>query len=125
MRSVKSRLASQSGLLFSEFSYQLLQAYDFYHLFATEQCTLQIGGADQWGNIVEGLNLISRIENPEAEERTESYAYGLTTPLLTTSSGAKFGKSAGNAIWLNKELTTILDFYQVTSKAYGPGVPCS
>ncbi|KAH8828009.1 hypothetical protein DL96DRAFT_1601272 [Flagelloscypha sp. PMI_526] len=110
--SVRSRLESQTGLPFSEFTYQLLQAYDFYHLYSTEGCTLQIGGADQWGNITEGLSLISRLENPDGEEKTESYAYGLTTPLLTTSSGQKLGKSAGNAIWLNKDRTSILDFYQ-------------
>ena len=77
-------------------------------------CTIQIGGSDQWGNIIAGVDLISRTceTSNEALENGER-AYGITTPLLTTSSGAKFGKSAGNAIWLNEELTTVYDFYQV------------
>ena len=78
-------------------------------------CTIQVGGSDQWGNIIAGLELIGRTCGTldgvtEARER----AYGITTPLLTTSSGAKFGKSAGNAIWLNERLTTVYDFYQVS-----------
>lgn len=78
-------------------------------------CTIQVGGSDQWGNIIAGLELIGRTCGTldgvaEARER----AYGITTPLLTTSSGAKFGKSAGNAIWLNEQLTTVYDFYQVS-----------
>ena len=77
-------------------------------------CTIQVGGSDQWGNIIAGLELVSRTceTSNEASENVER-AYGITTPLLTTSSGAKFGKSAGNAIWLNEELTTVYDFYQV------------
>ncbi|KAN0112002.1 hypothetical protein V8E52_007919 [Russula decolorans] len=111
--SVQSRLNSQQGISFSEFSYQLLQAYDFLALHNKTGCTIQIGGSDQWGNIIAGLELISRTRETsnEASEDGER-AYGITTPLLTTSSGAKFGKSAGNAIWLNEELTTAYDFYQ-------------
>ena len=114
-RSVQSRLSSQQGISFSEFSYQLLQAYDFLVLHKKVGCTIQVGGSDQWGNIIAGLELIGRacVEldgGAEAQER----AYGVTTPLLTTSSGAKFGKSANNAIWLNEQLTTVYDFYQVS-----------
>ncbi|KAG8698256.1 tyrosyl-tRNA synthetase [Ceratobasidium sp. 395] len=87
----------------------LLQAHDFFHLYTHHGCRLQIGGADQWGNIVAGIDLIKRRhESPEESEPV----YGLTVPLLTTPSGEKFGKSAGNAIWLDFELTSVLDFYQ-------------
>ncbi len=112
--SVQSRLNSQQGISFSEFTYQLLQAYDFLTLHKRTGCTIQIGGSDQWGNIIAGLELISRTceTSNEASEKRER-TFGITTPLLTTSSGAKFGKSAGNAVWLNEELTTVYDFYQV------------
>jgi tyrosyl-tRNA synthetase len=112
--SVQSRLNSQQGISFSEFSYQLLQAYDFHVLHKKTGCAIQIGGSDQWGNIIAGLELIGRTcgTSDGASENREQ-AYGITTPLLTTSSGAKFGKSAGNAVWLNEELTTVYDFYQV------------
>lgn len=104
------RLESGSGISFTEFTYQLLQAYDFYHLYNTFGCTIQIGGSDQWGNIVAGLEFINRLpsKNPEYQK-----AFGITTPLLTTASGEKFGKSAGNAIWLNPKMTSVFDFYQV------------
>ncbi|KAG7098585.1 hypothetical protein E1B28_000514 [Marasmius oreades] len=105
--SVRSRLDSNTGLSFTEFTYQLLQAYDFYYLHENFQCTIQIGGSDQWGNIIAGLELISRIK-----QDSETEVFGITTPLLTTASGAKFGKSAGNAIWLDSDLTSIFDFYQ-------------
>ncbi|KAJ7579167.1 hypothetical protein C8J56DRAFT_338069 [Mycena floridula] len=105
--SVRTRLESQQGISFTEFTYQLLQAYDFHHLHKHFGCTAQVGGSDQWGNIVAGLELITRVEGEAA-----SPAYGFTTPLLTTASGDKFGKSAGNAIWLNTELTSVFDFYQ-------------
>jgi tyrosyl-tRNA synthetase len=113
--SVQSRLNSQQGISFSEFSYQLLQAYDFLVLHKKTGCTIQIGGSDQWGNIIAGLELIGRAcgTSDRASENRER-AYGITTPLLTTSSGAKFGKSASNAIWLNEELTAVYDFYQVS-----------
>ncbi|KAG6911138.1 hypothetical protein DXG01_003878 [Tephrocybe rancida] len=97
--SVKARLTSQRGLSFTEFTYQLLQAYDFYHLNRSHRCTIQIGGSDQWGNILAGIELIGRLENPASED-TEAEAFGLTTPLLTTASGEKFGKSAGNAYFV-------------------------
>ncbi|KAL0575740.1 tyrosyl-tRNA synthetase [Marasmius crinis-equi] len=106
--SVRSRLDSKTGLSFTEFTYQLLQAYDFYHLYENHQCTIQIGGSDQWGNIIAGLELIDRIKHDSGG----GDAFGITTPLLTTASGEKFGKSAGNAVWLDPEQTSVFDFYQ-------------
>lgn len=100
--SVKKRL--EAGISFTEFSYNLLQAYDFYHLFKNYKCELQIGGSDQWGNITSGIDLIKKIENREV--------FGLTLPLITTSTGEKFGKSTGKAIWLDKDLTTPYELYQ-------------
>ncbi|KAH8119532.1 hypothetical protein DFH11DRAFT_1686368 [Phellopilus nigrolimitatus] len=105
--SVKIRMNSQQGISFTEFTYQLLQAYDFYHLYHTRGCTLQLGGSDQWGNILSGVDLIDRTRS-----RDGLAAQGITTPLLTTASGAKFGKSEGNAVWLDRQLTSVLDFYQ-------------
>lgn len=105
--SVKNRLAK--GISFTEFTYQLLQAADFQHLFSEHDCTVQIGGSDQWGNITAGVELIRRVFSSES---TQDKAFGLTLPLLTTSSGDKFGKSAGNAVWLNSSLTSVFDFYQ-------------
>ncbi|CAN5154260.1 tyrosine--tRNA ligase [soil metagenome] len=103
--SVKRRLeARDQGLSFTEFCYQLLQAYDFAHLHAVEGCTLQIGGSDQWGNITAGTDLVRRLHDGQA--------FGLVWPLLTTASGAKFGKSAGNSIWLSAELTSPYAYYQ-------------
>ena len=110
---MRARLESQQGLSFTELTYQLLQAYDFYHLHKHAGCTIQIGGSDQWGNILAGLELIGRLDVPTTSTEKEPLVFGITTPLLTTSSGQKFGKSAGNAIWLDPNLTSILDFYQV------------
>ncbi|EDR11845.1 uncharacterized protein LACBIDRAFT_246777 [Laccaria bicolor S238N-H82] len=111
--SVRARLSSQQGLSFTEFTYQLLQAYDFYHLYKHHNCSIQVGGSDQWGNILAGLELIGRLDDgPSAPATSHTGAYGITTPLLTTSSGEKFGKSAGNAIWLNPDQTSVFDFYQ-------------
>ncbi|KAI0266682.1 hypothetical protein BC834DRAFT_873037 [Gloeopeniophorella convolvens] len=115
--SVQSRLNTQQGISFAEFSYQLLQAYDFLALYEKAGCTIQVGGSDQWGNIIAGLELIGRANEPQdsaADGRDR--AYGITTPLLTTASGAKFGKSAGNAVWLNEQLTSVYDFYQFFMK---------
>ncbi|KAI9093782.1 tyrosine-tRNA ligase [Phlyctochytrium arcticum] len=113
--SVRNRIGSPEGISFTEFSYQLLQGYDFYHLLKHEQCRIQIGGSDQWGNIVAGMDLIKRLEEgksiPDAEE-TMPPAFGLTVPLVTNSKGEKFGKSAGNAIWLDENLLSHFDFYQ-------------
>lgn len=94
----------ERGLSFLEFNYQLLQAYDFLVLYQKYGCKLQMGGDDQWGNIVSGTDLIRRVEGQEA--------YGLTFPLLTTASGAKMGKTAAGAIWLDGELLSPYDYYQ-------------
>lgn len=110
--SVKIRMQSQQGLSFTEFSYQLLQAYDFYHLYHECGCTMQIGGSDQWGNILAGVDLIDRTRPSDGP-----IAHGITTPLLTTASGQKFGKSEGNAVWLDRKLTSVLDFYQVCNSS--------
>ncbi|KAF8906509.1 hypothetical protein CPB84DRAFT_1822811 [Gymnopilus junonius] len=111
--SVRARLTSQQGLSFTEFTYQLLQAYDFYHLHEHHECTIQIGGSDQWGNIVAGLELIGKLAQEEApSKKLSTDCYGITTPLLTTSTGEKFGKSSGNAVWLEPDLTSVFDFYQ-------------
>lgn len=102
--SVKSRLNSEEGISFTEFSYQLLQAYDFYHLYTLHGVTLQIGGSDQWGNITEGVDLIRKLGGGQG--------FGLTFPLLTRSDGKKFGKSEQGAIWLAADRCSPYDFYQ-------------
>ncbi|WVW78116.1 tyrosine-tRNA ligase [Kwoniella bestiolae CBS 10118] len=114
--SVKNRLTSDSGISYTEFTYQLLQAYDFSHLWNTYGCRIQMGGSDQWGNIVSGIDLIKRSQaqshDTPIQEDEEVEAYGMTIPLLTTSSGEKFGKSAGNAVWLDEARTSPAEFYQ-------------
>ncbi len=100
--SVKLRM--ETGISFTEFSYSLLQAYDFLHLQETYDCRLQAGGADQWGNITAGIDLIRR--------KHDVTACGLTTPLLTKSDGTKFGKTEGGAVWLDAEKTSVYKFYQ-------------
>lgn len=103
--SVRRRLEDrEQGISYTEFSYMLLQAYDFYELHTRHGCQLQVGGSDQWGNITAGIELIRRKSGGEA--------LGLTFPLVTTASGEKFGKSAGNAIWLDPARTSFYDFYQ-------------
>ena len=102
--SVKLRLEREQSLSYMEFNYMILQAYDFYKLNKDYKCALQIGGSDQWGNIVNGVELIRKISQQEA--------YGLTTPLITLSSGAKMGKSEKGAIWLNKEMFSPYDYWQ-------------
>jgi len=103
--SVKVRLESrEQGISYTEFSYMLLQAYDFLHLFQNHGCRMQVGGSDQWGNITLGIDLIRRTLGEEA--------YGLAWPLLTRADGSKFGKSEGGAIWLSAEKTSPYDFYQ-------------
>lgn len=103
--SVKSRLASESGVSFTEFAYSLLQAYDFYYLYTQHGCNIQIGGGDQFGNIIAGIDYTRR--------RCGARVNGLTTPLVVTNSGEKMGKSAnGGAIWLDENLTKPYDFYQ-------------
>ena len=93
-----------TGLSFIEFNYRVLQAYDFLHLFQTYGCVMQAGGSDQWGNITAGTDLIRRVEGGKA--------FGLVTPLISTSDGRKMGKSETGAVWLDRERTTPLDFYQ-------------
>ena len=102
--SVKSRLDREQSLSYMEFNYMILQAYDFLELNKKENCTLQIGGSDQWGNIVNGTELIKRYSNNQA--------YGLTTPLITLASGAKMGKTETGAVWLDKNLLSAYDYWQ-------------
>lgn len=100
--SVDSRLAN--GISFTEFSYMILQAYDFYMLQQKHGCALQVGGSDQWGNIIAGLDLIGKLGGDDA--------YGLTMPLVTKSDGKKFGKSESGAVWLDRSKTSVYQFYQ-------------
>ena len=102
--SVKSRLDREQSLSYMEFNYMILQAYDFLELNNKENCMLQIGGSDQWGNIVNGTELIKRYSNKNA--------YGLTTPLITLASGAKMGKTESGAIWLDENLLSSYDYWQ-------------
>jgi tyrosyl-tRNA synthetase len=102
--SIKLRLEREQSLSYMEFNYMMLQAYDFYELSKRHKCILQIGGSDQWGNIVNGTDLIKRKE--------KKIAYGLTTPLLTLSSGTKMGKTEKGAIWLNKKMLSPYDYWQ-------------
>jgi tyrosyl-tRNA synthetase len=102
--SVRLRLDREQPLTFLEFNYMILQAYDFLELSRRTGCKLQMGGSDQWGNIVNGMELIRRIDGGEA--------FGLTTPLITTADGAKMGKTAGGAVWLNAEALAPWDFWQ-------------
>ena len=124
--SVRMKMEKGDGMSFAEFTYPLLQAWDWWHMYLTKGIQLQIGGADQYGNIVAGIDIIKYIKShysdfqvredlaPAPSDFMDRNApTGLTVPLLTTSSGLKFGKSANNAIWLDKDLTSIFDFYQV------------
>jgi tyrosyl-tRNA synthetase len=104
MDSVKLRLDREQPMSFLEFNYSILQAYDFMELRRRYGCVLQMGGSDQWGNIVTGVDLTRRVDNQEV--------FGLTSPLITTSSGDKMGKSAQGAIWLNKDKLPVWDFWQ-------------
>ncbi len=103
--SVRRRLEDRDqGISYTEFSYMLLQAHDFLHLYRAKGCKLQAGGSDQWGNITAGTDLIHKAEGGQA--------FGITFPLVTSASGEKFGKSAGNAVWLDPEMTSPYTFYQ-------------
>lgn len=104
--SVKTRLESEQGMSYTEFTYQLLQGYDFVHLYKNEGVNVQVGGSDQWGNITAGTDLIRRIL------RVEDVAYGLTFPLLLKSDGTKFGKSEEGAVWLSPSFLSPYKFYQ-------------
>ena len=101
---VATRLASESGISYTEFSYQILQAYDFLHLLREHGCTLQTAGSDQWGNVTAGLDLIHYAEGREA--------HGLATPLITRADGTKFGKSETGTVWLDPDLTSPYAFFQ-------------
>ena len=102
--SVKLRLEREQSLSYMEFNYMILQAYDFFQLFKKHNCVLQIGGSDQWGNIVNGVDLIRRL--------TKKEAFGLTSPLITLASGTKMGKTEKGAIWLNQDLYSPYDYWQ-------------
>jgi tyrosyl-tRNA synthetase len=102
--SVSQRIEKEAGISYTEFSYMLLQAYDFLHLYRTHGCALQIGGSDQWGNITAGIDLIRRLAGGEA--------YGLTQPLVTTAAGHKFGKTERGAVWLDAERSSPYELYQ-------------
>ena len=102
--SVKLRLEREQSLSYMEFNYMILQAYDFYQLFKNNDCVLQIGGSDQWGNIVNGVDLIRR--------KLQKEAFGLTSPLITLASGAKMGKTEKGAIWLNEDYLSPYDYWQ-------------
>jgi len=102
--SVKLRLEREQSLSYMEFNYMILQAYDFYQLFKNNNCILQIGGSDQWGNIINGIDLIRRILHKEA--------FGLTSPLITLASGAKMGKTEKGAVWLNEDQFTPYNYWQ-------------
>lgn len=102
--SVKRRLEDGNGLSFTEFTYQLIQGYDFYHLWKNMNCSIQLGGSDQWGNIVTGTELIRRMGGGSA--------YALTVPLITKADGTKFGKTEGGSVWLDPEKTSPYAFYQ-------------
>ncbi|PVU85166.1 hypothetical protein BB559_007170 [Furculomyces boomerangus] len=138
--SVKSRMEREDGISYTEFTYQLLQAYDFYYLNKNYDCKIQIGGSDQWGNIAAGIDLINKLNNLSKNnidhanshlnsniaksnienlknENSTSLAYGLTIPLLLSPSGQKYGKSAGNAIWLSSKLTSPYEMYQFFMRA--------
>ena len=104
MESVKIRLEREQNLSFLEFNYAILQAYDFRELRRRYGCALQMGGSDQWGNIVTGIDLTRRVDGQEV--------FGLTSPLITTASGAKMGKSAAGAVWLNEDKLSAFDFWQ-------------
>jgi tyrosyl-tRNA synthetase len=102
--SVKTRLEREQSLSYMEFNYMILQAYDFLELNKKKNCVLQIGGSDQWGNIVNGVDLIKRYSNEQV--------FGLTTPLITLASGAKMGKTEAGAIWLDKKFLSAYDYWQ-------------
>ena len=118
--SVKKRL--ETGISFTEFSYQLLQGYDFYHLYKHKNVRLQMGGSDQWGNITTGTEIIRRKEGHDDDATTRA-AFALTTPLVTKADGAKFGKSESGNVWLDAERTSPYAFYQFWLNAADTDVP--
>lgn len=120
---VKTRLAKGDGMSFAEFSYPLMQAWDWWVLFR-KGVQVQVGGTDQYGNILFGMDAVKSISRNTANEQDRNglekevdRPIGLTTPLLTASSGEKLGKSAGNAVWLDKDMTSTFELYQVCSSS--------
>lgn len=121
--SASTRMQSGNGLSFSEFTYPLLQGYDWWHMYSHFQLNgiqVQIGGSDQYGNIMAGIDVVNCIRRnhhePKFQQETDEFLdrpMGFTVPLLTTAAGEKFGKTAGNAIWLDKDMTSAFDLYQV------------
>lgn len=116
---VKTRMESSDGMSFSEFCYPVLQAWDWWHMFRRRRIQLQIGGADQYGNILSGMDAIKyagKTSSPiSGDELSPDFMpMGFTVPLLTTPSGEKFGKSAGNAVWLDEDQTSVFDLYGVS-----------
>ena len=114
------------GMSFAEFSYPLVQAWDWWHMYHTKKIQLQIGGSDQYGNIIAGMDAVNHIRtthyDPDIRQEKDDplmKAMGFTVPLLTTASGEKFGKSAGNAVWLSKDMTSTFDLFQVSSSRWG------
>jgi tyrosyl-tRNA synthetase len=112
--SVKLRLEREQNLSFLEFNYMLFQGYDFYHLNKHHNCILQIGGSDQWGNIISGVEITKKASNKEV--------FGLTTPLLTTSSGTKMGKSVGGAVWIHENMLSPYEYFQYWRNIEDPDV---
>ncbi len=110
--SVKARLEREQPLSFLEFNYMILQAYDFFELNHKHNCRLQIGGSDQWGNIVNGVELTRRIAAAKNDKNEAREVFGLTSPLLTTSDGKKMGKTADGAVWLDADLLSPFDYFQ-------------
>ena len=113
--SVKNRLDREQPLSFLEFNYMLLQAYDFFHLNKEHECELQLGGSDQWGNIIAGIDLIRRLNNEKA--------FAITSPLITNNDGSKMGKTADGAIWLDEKKLSNYDFYQFWRNVNDSDVP--
>lgn len=118
--SVKTRMESGNGMSFAEFCYPLMQAWDWWELNQQRNVQLQVGGEDQFGNIVAGMDAVNHVlkTHPDATVRTTAaesglIRCGLTTPLITSASGEKFGKSAGNAVWLDQHQTSLFDLYRV------------
>jgi tyrosyl-tRNA synthetase len=112
-------MESGQGMAFSEFSYPLFQGYDWWHMYSKFGVQLQLGGSDQYGNICAGMDAVDhmrKFQETPVEEDPLMATFGLTTPLLTTASGEKFGKSAGNAVWLDPEMLSSFDLYQVRTR---------
>lgn len=120
---VKTRMENGDGMSFAEFTYPILQSWDWWYMYQTKRIQVQIGGSDQMGNIITGMDAVNYIRknhyDPDLRQEKEDFLMkpmGFTVPLLTTASGEKFGKSAGNAIWLDTDMTSAFDLYQVNSQ---------